>query len=144
MVQGVAAIITREETKFFIYIHCYAHTLNLVVADTVKQLKICRDALDTALKITRLINFSPKRNVAFDRIKSSSKDDACISPIGIHTFAIHGQSEGMPLRVFWSTMAPLMLFGKSACRHKPDLILMSKPESLECSHRCQPSTTFLA
>ena len=35
-----------------------------------------------------------------------------------------------------------MLFGKSACSHKLDLVLMSKSESLECSHRCQPSTSF--
>ena len=68
--------------------HCYAHALNLAVADTVKQSKICRDALDTAFEITRLIKFSPKRNAAFDRIKSSSEDDACLNrnPIGIRTF----------------------------------------------------------
>ena len=63
--KGVAAIITQEESRA-LYTHCYGHALNLAVADTVKQSKICRDALDTAFEITRLIKFSPKRNAAFD------------------------------------------------------------------------------
>ena len=61
--------------------------MNLAVADTVKQSKICKDALDTAFEITRLIKFSPKRNAAFDRIKVSSEEDGFSSPIGIRTFS---------------------------------------------------------
>ncbi len=83
--KGVAAMITKEESRA-IYTHCYGHALNLAVADTVKQSKVCGDALDTAFEITRLIKFSPKRNAAFDRIKSGSQDDGCSSPIGIRTF----------------------------------------------------------
>ena len=70
-----------------LYTHCYAHALNLAVADTVKQSKVCRDAQDTTFEITRLIKFSQKRNAAFDRIKSTSEDDGHLSPIGIHTFS---------------------------------------------------------
>ena len=58
--KGVAAIIRQEESRT-LYTHCYGHSLNLAVADTVKQSKICRDALDIAFEITRLIKFSPKR-----------------------------------------------------------------------------------
>ena len=83
--KGVAAIITQEESRA-LYTHCYGHALNLAVADTVKQSKVCRDALDTAFEITRLIKFSPKRNAAFDRIKSGNVDDCYPSPIGIRTF----------------------------------------------------------
>ena len=83
--KGVAAIILQEESRA-LYTHCYGHALSLAVADTMKQSKICRDALDTALEITRLIKFSLKRNAAFDRIKSSSEDDSHPSPIGIRTF----------------------------------------------------------
>ena len=43
-----------------LYTHCYGHALNLAVGDTVKQSKICKDALDTAFEITRMIKFSPK------------------------------------------------------------------------------------
>lgn len=65
----VATQIAREENRA-LYIHCFGHALNLAVADTVKQSKVCRDALEIALEVTKLVKFSPKRNAAFDRIKS--------------------------------------------------------------------------
>ena len=99
--KGVAAVITQEESRA-LYTHCYVQALNLAVADTVKQSKICRDALDTAFEITRLIKFSPKRNAAFDRIKSALKMMLVSVILEFAPFAIHGgQSEGMPFRVFW-------------------------------------------
>ena len=125
--KGVAAIITQEESRA-LYTHCYGHALNLAVADTVKQSKVCRDALDTAFEITRLIKFSPKRNAAFDRIKSGNEDDCYPSPIGIHTFCptrwtVHGDAiEGI-----------LVNYTSLGILWEECLILMSKPESLECS-----------
>ena len=83
--KGVAAMIRQEESRA-LYMHCYGHALNLAVADTVKQSKVCRDALDTTFAITRLIKFSPNRNSAFDRIRSSIEDDGYPHPIGIRTF----------------------------------------------------------
>lgn len=65
----VATQIAREENRA-LYIHCFGHALNLAVADTVKQSKESRDALEIALEVTKLVKFSPKRNAAFDRIKS--------------------------------------------------------------------------
>ena len=62
---GVAAQTAREENRA-LYIHCFGHALNLAVADTVKQSKVCHDALETALKVTKLVKFSPKRNAVFD------------------------------------------------------------------------------
>ena len=59
--KGVAAMIKQEESRA-LYMHCYGHALNLAVADTVKQSKVCRDVLDTAFERTRLIKFSLKRN----------------------------------------------------------------------------------
>ncbi len=67
---AVATQIIAEE-KCAVYItHCYDHALNLAVGDAMKQSRICRDALETAFEISKLIKFSPKRNAAFDRIKS--------------------------------------------------------------------------
>ena len=80
--KGVAAIIRPEESRA-LNTHFYGHSLNLAVADTVKQSKVCRDALDIAFEITRLIKFSPKRNAAFDSFKSSNEDDGYPSVIGI-------------------------------------------------------------
>ena len=66
---GVAAQLPAEETRALLT-HCYGHVLNLAVGDAIKESKICRDALDTAFEISRLIHFSPKHNAAFDRIKA--------------------------------------------------------------------------
>ena len=44
---SVAAQITSTE-KQTVYMHCYAHALNLVVSYTVKQSKVCCEALEVA------------------------------------------------------------------------------------------------
>ena len=49
--------------------HCYIHALNLAVGDSLKQLIICIDALDTPYKISKLLRFSPKWHAAFDHIR---------------------------------------------------------------------------
>ena len=82
---GVATQIAKEE-KRALYTHCFGHALNLAVADTLKHSKVCRDAMETAFEITKLIKFSPKRNAAFDRIKAESKEEEPVSGVGIRTF----------------------------------------------------------
>ena len=62
--RSVAAQICGDEKKA-LYTHWYGHALNRAVSDTIKQSKVCCDALDTAYEITRLVKFSPKR---FERI----------------------------------------------------------------------------
>jgi hypothetical protein len=69
---GVATQIAREEERA-LYLHCFGHSLNLAVADSVKKSKVCFDALETAMEVTKLIKFSPKRNAAFDRIKAEDE-----------------------------------------------------------------------
>ena len=46
----------------------------------MKQSKVCREALDIAFEVNKLIRFSPKRNAAFDRIKvdnAKTDDELC-------------------------------------------------------------------
>lgn len=52
------------------------------------QSKICCEAMEPkySLWITKLIKFSPKRNVAFDRIRAEESDDDLISRVGIQSF----------------------------------------------------------
>ena len=76
---GVASQICSEE-KRALYVHCHAHALNLAVGDCIKNSKVCREALETAFEICKLIKFSPKRNAAFDKIKAEIASDE--SPIG--------------------------------------------------------------
>ena len=58
---GVSAKILSEE-KRAVYTHCYGHALNLAVSSTIKQSKVCNDALETVFEICKLIKFSPKQN----------------------------------------------------------------------------------
>ena len=82
---GVSARILSEE-KRAVFMHCYGHALNLAVGGTLKQSKICCDAMEVAFEVTKLINFSPKRNAAFDKIKALEAEDDLISGVGIRSF----------------------------------------------------------
>ena len=66
---GVAVKITQIEHRA-LYTHCYGHALNLSAQDTVKQVKIMEDTLDTTCEITKLIKKSAKREVLFGKIKN--------------------------------------------------------------------------
>ena len=52
-----------------LYLHCFGHTLNLAVADTLKEVKCMSDALDHALEICKLLKFSPRRDSVFLKLK---------------------------------------------------------------------------
>ena len=58
-----------------LFTHCYGHSLNLVVCDTIKNSKVARDDLDTSFEITKLIKFSPKREAMFDQLKKDLTTD---------------------------------------------------------------------
>ena len=72
--QGVARQILDEESRA-LFTHCYGHSLNLAMCDTLKNCKLARDALDTAYEISKLIKFSPKRNHMFDELKKQLSPD---------------------------------------------------------------------
>ena len=56
-----------DKDKCALYTHCYGHALNLTVSNTVKQSKVCKDALETAFEVTRLVKFFPKQNAALKK-----------------------------------------------------------------------------
>ena len=70
---GVSKQITDEEPRV-VFMHCYGHALNLVVGDAVKQSKLMKDAMDTMYEVSKLIKYSPKRDVKFEKLKE------CIAP----------------------------------------------------------------
>ena len=56
---------------------------------------MCRDALEIALEVTKLVKFSPKRNAAFDRIKSVEEEHSfggSIRSFGPTAWIVHGES----------------------------------------------------
>ena len=72
---GVATQITREESQA-LFLHCFTHSLNLAVSDTMKNSTVCQAALEIAFEVSKLVNYSPKREAAFDRIKSSNEENS--------------------------------------------------------------------
>jgi len=82
--------------------HCYCHSLNLAIGDTIKQSKVCQNTFEIAFEITKLVKFSHKTNVLFDKIQLQCEEE---SNIGIHTFVQHvGLSDRTPLKVFSLTL----------------------------------------
>ena len=69
---GVATQIRQEEPRA-LYTHCYGHSLNLAMSDTIKGVKLMRNAMDVTHEIGKFIKYSPKRNAEFDKIK----DEIC-------------------------------------------------------------------
>lgn len=49
-----------------LYLHCYGHSLNFAVADTLKEVKPMADTLDRALEICK---FSPRRDAIFNKLE---------------------------------------------------------------------------
>ena len=48
-----------EPAQSSLYTYCYGHTLNLACANTIKQLKVVKNALETTLEITKLVKCFP-------------------------------------------------------------------------------------
>ena len=69
---GVAVKIKELEPRA-LYTHCYGHALNLAAQDSIKNLTIMEDTLDTTYEITKLIKKSPKREVLFRKFKDEVK-----------------------------------------------------------------------
>lgn len=65
---GVQAKILGLE-KRALYVHCLAHSLNLVVQDTISSIPKCRDALNMVKDIVGYVRDSPKRLAFFQSIK---------------------------------------------------------------------------
>ena len=67
---GVSTQIKSEEPRA-IFTHCYSHSLQLAVGDTIKGIKNLTDMFDTTAEISKQLKFSPKRDSMFDRIKEA-------------------------------------------------------------------------
>ena len=72
--KGVAKQLSDIE-KRAIYTHCYGHSLNLAIGDSIKQSKVMRDALDTTFIISQLLKYSPKRDTHFEILKKELAPD---------------------------------------------------------------------
>ena len=71
---GVAATISSEEPRA-VFTHCYRHSLNFTVGDTVRQRRLMKSALETVSEISKLIKKSPKRDAMFQNLKHEIAQD---------------------------------------------------------------------
>lgn len=66
--QGTAAQFLLQEPRA-LYNHCYGHALNLAVGDTIKNIRLLRDTLDTCFEMSKLLKYLPKRDSAFEALQ---------------------------------------------------------------------------
>ena len=66
---GVVVQIKKEQQRK-LYSHCYAHSLNLAVGDTMKSSNVLQDTIDTTFELTKLIKFSPERDAVLRKLQS--------------------------------------------------------------------------
>ena len=71
-VSGVAKRVMDLEHRA-LYTHCYGHALNLAAQDSIKNIKLMQDTLDTTYEITKLIKKSPKREEIFKKFAEDIK-----------------------------------------------------------------------
>ena len=67
---GVAKRIMDDEPKA-VYTHCYGHSLDLAISDTVKRCDCINNALSITHEITKLIKKSPQREARFQHLKET-------------------------------------------------------------------------
>ena len=81
-----------------LYLHCYAHSLNLTVSNTLKSIKCMCDALDIALEIWKLLKYSPRRDDIFHKLHHHKPRvyETFDQPIGLCVL--------YPLRAYMSTI----------------------------------------
>ena len=72
---GVAVKIKAEEIRA-LYTHCYCHSINLAVGDTMKNCPVLKDTIDNTYELTKLVKKSPKREAKLRDIQGPiSKDE---------------------------------------------------------------------
>ena len=78
---GIQAQVKREADRA-LYVHCFAHSLNLCVQEVSKGIELIRNVMDFIYQLVQLIKFSPKRTTIFSRFKKeiSLSNDHTPSP----------------------------------------------------------------
>ena len=64
-----------KNKELFTYMHCYGHALNLAAGDSIKSFKLMKDTLHTTLEVSKLVKYSPKRDVQFEKLKDNFAPD---------------------------------------------------------------------
>jgi len=71
---GLQARIKELSSRNPLFVHCWAHVLNLVLQDAVKSVAMCSRVFDLLQKLYVVIEGSPKRHAQYH---------ACVSGLGL-------------------------------------------------------------
>ena len=76
---GVQALM-KKEADTCLYVHCFAHSLNLSIQDVVRKCNLLGNCIEFILQLVQLIRFSPKRLHLFEtfRLQISLGDDTVL------------------------------------------------------------------
>ena len=100
-ISGVSTQLLLEEPRA-IYTHCYSHSLNLACQDTIRSIRVLKDALDTTFELSKLLKYSSKRKATYKQIK---KNKLLLLILDfVHSVQHDGQSEQTLLQVFYPTI----------------------------------------
>ena len=77
---GVQALM--KENSSCLYVHCFAHSLNLCVQDVVRKSDLLSNCIEFILQLVQLIKFSPKRLTIFEQFRKNItlSDDSVPQP----------------------------------------------------------------
>ena len=73
---GVVVQIKKDE-KRALYTHCYCHSLNLAIGDTMRNCDLLQRTLDNTFELTKLIKKSPKRESKLKEIQAAVAHESC-------------------------------------------------------------------
>ena len=79
---GVQALM-KKESDVCLYVHCFAHSLNLCVQEVTRRCELVRNCLEFISQLVQLKRFSPKRLNLFESIRKSvtlSESESGLSP----------------------------------------------------------------
>ena len=63
--KGLRTGVAKQLLPRAVYTHCYGHSLNLEIGNTVNRCKIMKDCLHLIFRVSALVKFSPKRDIHF-------------------------------------------------------------------------------
>ena len=72
---GVAVQIKNEEERAF-YTHCYAHSVNLAIGDTMQVCYVLKDTVGNTYELKKLVKMSPKRDSKLHSIQAENNSIA--------------------------------------------------------------------
>ena len=79
---GVQALM-KKEAVHCLYVHCFAHSLNLCMQDVTKKCELLRNCMDFIFQLIKLIKFSAKRLNLFESVRkdiSIADNESVLSP----------------------------------------------------------------